>query len=327
MSEDRQHDPAGGARPLAGIVGGAGYTGQELVGLLGAHGGVELAFATSRSLAGSSLPGLGIDFVNPGEAPAGDVDFLFLCVPHGEAARWVARHTGGPRIIDLTDDHRPGSGGEADAVYGLAERYPVEIAAAKLIANPGCYPTGVLLALLPLADAGLIDTGRLTVVSAASGVTGAGRTPKTHLLFAEVAEDYRAYGEGNRHRHLKEMRALLPGITLLFQPHLLPVARGILETIILPVADGADAAAVRRAWHGAYRASRAVAVLGDGLPGLSRVVRTDRLVLGVTDVADAGARVVTVVAALDNLGKGAAGQAVQNMNLMCGWEADRGIRC
>lgn len=327
MSKQHQRDLAAGSRPTVGIIGGAGYTGQELVGLLGAHGGVELAFATSRSLAGESLPDLEIGFVAPDDAPAGDVDFLFLCVPHGEAARWVARHAGGPRIIDLTDDHRPGSGREADAVYGLAERYPAEIAGAKLIANPGCYPTGVLLALLPLADAGLIDTGRLTVVNAASGVTGAGRTPKTYLLFAEVAEDYRAYGEGNRHRHLKEMRALLPGITLAFQPHLLPVARGILETIVLPVAEGADGAGVRRAWRGAYRGSRVVEVLDDGLPGLSRVVRTDRLVLGVTDVADAGPRVVTVVAALDNLGKGAAGQAVQNMNLMCGWQADRGIRC
>ncbi|MDE0248783.1 MAG: Asd/ArgC dimerization domain-containing protein, partial [Gammaproteobacteria bacterium] len=324
MSEEHQHDLTGDSRPTVGIVGGAGYTGQELVGLLGAHGGVELAFATSRSLAGESLPGLGIGFVDPGDAPAGDVDFLFLCVPHGEAARWVARYAGGPRIIDLTDDHRPGSGREADAVYGLAERYPAEIAGAKLVANPGCYPTGVLLALLPLADAGLIDTGRLTVVNAASGVTGAGRTPKTYLLFAEVAEDYRAYGEGNRHRHMKELRALLPGIKLLFQPHLLPVARGILETIVLPVADSADGAEVRRAWREAYRNSRVVEVLDDGLPGLSRVVRTDRLVLGVTDVSDAGQRVVTVVGGRGNQGKGAAGPALPNKNLMWGGGGGRG---
>ena len=158
-------------------------------------------------------------------------------------------------------------------------------------------------------------------------MTGAGRTPKTHLLYAEVAEDYRAYGEGNRHRHLKEMRALLPGTPLLFQPHLLPVSRGILETIILPVADGTGAADVRRSWQETYRESRVVDVLDEGLPALSRVTRTDRLALGVTDVDSPAPNVVTVVAALDNLGKGAAGQAVQNMNLMCGWETDRGIRC
>ncbi len=327
MTEDGQHDLSRDARLTAGVIGGAGYTGQEVVSLLLGHPGVELAFATSRSMAGEALPGLDITFVDPEGVPAGDVDLLFLCVPHGAAARWVARYPTGPRIIDLTADHRPGSGREGGAVYGLAERNPREIAGARLIANPGCYPTGVLSALLPLADAGLIDTERLTIVSAASGVTGAGRTPKTHLLYAEVAEDYRAYGEGNRHRHLKEMRALLPRTPLLFQPHLLPVARGILETIILPVAVGADAAEVRRSWQETYRGSRVVEVLDEGLPALSRVTRTDRLALGVTDVDSPAPNVVTIVAALDNLGKGAAGQAVQNMNLMCGWETDRGIRC
>lgn len=327
MPEESQHEFFRESRLTAGVIGGAGYTGQEVVRLLLGHGGVELAFATSRSMAGESLPGLATTFVAPEAAPAGDVDLLFLCVPHGEAAGWVARYPTGPKIIDLTADHRPGSGREGCAVYGLAERSPGEIAAARLIANPGCYPTGVLSALLPLADAGLIDTDRLTVVNAASGVTGAGRTPKTHILFAEVAEDYRAYGEGNRHRHLHEMRALLPGIPLLFQPHLLPVSRGILETIIVPVADGADGAEVRGAWREAYRQSRVIEVLGEGLPPLSRVVRTDRLALGVTDVEAPAPSVVTVVVALDNLGKGAAGQAIQNMNLMCGWEIDRGIRC
>ena len=327
MTEENNRDLFRNARLTAGVIGGAGYTGQEVVSLLLGHPGVELAFATSRSMAGGSLPGLDMTFVDPEAAPADDVDFLFLCVPHGAAATWVARHPTGPRIIDLTADHRPGSGREGGAVYGLAERSPGQIAGARLVANPGCYPTGVLSALLPLADAGLIDTKRLTVVNAASGVTGAGRTPKTHLLYAEVAGDFRAYGEGNRHRHLKEMRALLPGTPLLFQPHLLPVSRGILETIILPVTVGAGAARVRRAWEEAYRGSRVVEVLAEGLPALSRVTRTDRLALGVTDVDSPAPGVVTVVVALDNLGKGAAGQAVQNMNLMCGWDTHRGIRC
>ena len=311
----------------AGVVGAAGYTGQEVLLLLSLHEGVEVAFATSRSMAGQASPVEGVTFVDPGSISAEDVDLLFLCLPHGEAANWVNRLGDGPRIIDLTADHRPGSGREAGAVYGLAERNRDLLPEAHIVANPGCYPTGVLCALTPLTEAGIVDQERLIVVSAASGVTGAGRTPKTHLLFAEVAGDYRAYGEGNRHRHLKEMRALLPGTSLFFQPHLLPVSRGILETIVVPVGDGVDAEALRRGWKTAYQGSCAIQVLDDGLPGLSGVVGTDRLALGACDVQGVSPAVVTVVAALDNLGKGAAGQAVQNMNLMYGWDIDRGIRC
>jgi N-acetyl-gamma-glutamyl-phosphate reductase len=163
-------------------------------------------------------------------------------------------------------------------------------------------------------------------VNAASGVTGAGRAPKRELLFGEVFGDYRAYGLGNGHRHLLEMRATLPGVELLFIPHLLPVARGILETIVTPVRAGVGATEVRDAWRAAYTASPVVAVT-DGVPSLSEVVNTDLLVLGASDNQGLSAPVVTVMAALDNLGKGAAGQAMQNMNLMLGFEMERGLRC
>lgn len=314
-------------RVVAGVIGAAGYTGLEMLRVLDGHDGVEIAFASSRSLAGQPTPVAGLEFTPPEDDAASAVDVLFLCVPHGEAVPWVERHLGGPRIIDLTADHRPGSGRESGAAYGIAEHNGDEVAEAELVANPGCYPTGVIFSLLPLVQAGLVDTGRLSVVNAASGVTGAGRTPKMHLLFAEVANDYRAYGEGNRHRHLKEMRALLPGTQLLFQPHLLPVPRGILETITVPVVPGGSASAVKDAWSAAYAGSGAVVVAADGLPALSAVVGTDRLALGACDVDGVDPAVVSVVAALDNLGKGAAGQAAQNMNLMFGWDVDRGIRC
>jgi N-acetyl-gamma-glutamyl-phosphate reductase len=327
MGTKRKDRQPGSGTISAGVVGATGYTGLEVVRVLAGHGGVEVAFASSRTNAGKPSPVAGLDYLSPEEVPASDVDVVFLCLPHGASVSWVKALRGVSKVIDLTADHRPGSGREEGVVYGLAERNHKTIAGAEVVANPGCYPTGVLCSLAPLFDAGLIDAGRLTVVNAASGVTGAGRTPRTDLLFAEVSGDYRAYGEGNRHRHLKEMRALLPDASLLFQPHLLPVSRGILETITVPVREDVDAELVRDTWRGAYQGSSAIEVLAEGLPGLSRVVGSDRLSLGACDVEDVSPAVVTVVAALDNLGKGAAGQAVQNMNLLFGWDIDRGIRC
>jgi N-acetyl-gamma-glutamyl-phosphate reductase len=164
------------------------------------------------------------------------------------------------------------------------------------------------------------------VVNAASGVTGAGRTPKIDLLFGEVFGNYKAYGEGNEHRHLKEIRSLLPEASILFQPHLLPVPRGILETITVPVKEGVRAEEVRSIWKKRYEKEPAIRLLESGLPDLSQVVGTDLLALGACDVARIVPPVVTVVAAEDNLGKGAAGQAVQNLNLMVGFPKEKGLR-
>lgn len=320
-------DQGGTRRIPVGVVGATGYTGLEVLRVLAGHDGVSVRFATSRSEAGSPSGIPGLPLVTPDDAPVDEVELVFLCLPHGEAAAWMDAHGKGPRVIDLTADHRPGSGRENGFVYGLAEVHAAEVARARHVANPGCYPTGVLLGLLPLVRSGILDAGRLTVVNAASGVTGAGRTARTDLLFAEVWGNYKAYGEGNRHRHLKEIKALLPSTPILFQPHLLPTARGILETMTVPVRSGAAAADVRKAWRTAFSGAPAVEILGEGLPDLSRVVSTDRLALGAADVDGIDPKVVTVVAAFDNLGKGAAGQAVQNMNLMFGWPVDRGIRC
>jgi len=310
-----------------GVVGANGYTGREVLAVLASHPDVTVRFATSRSEAGNPSPIPGLTLRDPDDVAPEDARVLFLCVPHGEARAWVERFRGSAvKIVDLTADHRPGSGAEAGVTYGLAEVEAEAVSSASVVANPGCYPTGVLLSLLPLRDEGLIDLERPVVVNAASGVTGAGRTPRTDLLFAEVHGDFRAYGIGNGHRHLLEMRALLPDVQLLFTPHLLPVPRGILETITLPVARGVDARAVKDAWRSAYGESGAVRTL-DQAPSLSDVVSTDRLLLSAHDNVGLAEPLVTVVAALDNLGKGAAGQAVQNMNLMLGLDPLAGVRC
>jgi N-acetyl-gamma-glutamyl-phosphate reductase len=181
------HDDSDSASPTVGVVGGSGYTGRELLRLLARHPDIEVSFATSRSGAGQPSPVPGLDYSEPDVGRAREVDVVFLCLPHGTGADWVERIGDGPRIVDLTADHRPGSGREAAAVYGMAEIAADEVRDARLVANPGCYPTGVILSLLPLWEQELIDRTRLTIVSAASGVTGAGRSPRTDLLFAEVS--------------------------------------------------------------------------------------------------------------------------------------------
>jgi len=310
-----------------GVVGATGYTGQEMLRVLGGHGGVQVVFATSEREAGEPSGLAGLAFSRGDDTDLDAVDLVFLCLPHGEAAPWAERAlAAGIRVIDLTADHRPGSGREADAVYGMADLNAEAVRSARLVANPGCYPTGVTLALAPLVREELVEPGPPVIVNAASGVTGAGRTPKRDLLFAEVFGDFKAYSTGNGHRHLLEMRASLPEVPLLFQPHLLPVARGILETIYLPVAPGVDAAAVRSAWERAWGTAPTIRVLADGVPSLDDVVGTDLLALGAADNAGLPG-LVTLVAALDNLGKGAAGQALHNMNLMLGFSPERGLRC
>lgn len=314
-------------RPRVGVVGASGYTGLEVLRVLAGHPGVHPIWATSRSEAGGPTPLPGLTFSDRGHDALGEVDLVFLCLPHGAAVPWMdAARAAGVRVVDLTADHRPGSGREAGVVYGMTELHGDAVAGAEAVANPGCYPTGVILALAPLRAAGLLDEARPVSVAAASGVTGAGRSPRRDLLFAEVHGDYRAYGLGNGHRHLLEMRAELPGLQILFVPHLLPVPRGILETITLPVVEGVDGARVREVWRGAYGSSPVVDVLADGAPSLHDVVNTDRLVLSVHDNQGLRAPTLTAVVALDNLGKGAAGQAVQNMNLMLGLGAGEGLR-
>jgi N-acetyl-gamma-glutamyl-phosphate reductase len=312
----------------AAVIGATGYTGQEMLALLARHPRLRPAFVTSEAEAGRAAPGGRLRYVAAAEVPLDAVDVAFVCLPHGEAESWSLRaRAAGARVVDLSSDLRDGRHG---AVYGLTEVKRADIRGAELVANPGCYPTGVLLALVPLLTAGLLDSARTTMVNAASGVTGAGRTAKRELLFAEVAEDYRAYGVGNTHRHVPEIARGLDAaagtsVPFVFTPHLLPVRRGILETLYVPVHDGVDAAAVVAAWESAYGSEPFVEVWSDGLPSLRSTVGRNTVALGVAPVAGVDEPLLVVVASFDNLVKGAAGQALQNANLMLGLCEDEGL--
>jgi N-acetyl-gamma-glutamyl-phosphate reductase len=313
----------------AAVVGATGYTGQELLRILGNHPGIRVGMATSESEAGAPVLGTKLRY-----APAALVDFsgadvVFSCLPTGESAEWALRaRSAGARVVDLSADLREGHGG---AVYGIPELWRETIRTKPLVANPGCYPTGVLLSLAPLLSAGVVDLSRPVIIDAASGVTGAGRSAKRELLFGEVADDYRAYGAGNTHRHVPEIAAGLARLTggaaveFVFTPHLLPVRRGILETLYIPVTRGLNAAEAVRLAAAAYADEPFVDVLESGLPALRQVVGRNLLALGFSDVAGVSAPLLLCVVAFDNLLKGAAGQAVQNANLMLGHAETAGV--
>jgi N-acetyl-gamma-glutamyl-phosphate reductase len=315
------------ARVPVGVLGASGYVGQELLRLLAGHPGATVAFATAESAAGEELAGHRL--VRAADAPVQRAEIVLSALPHGVSARYVNEaRAAGRRAVDLSADFRL----SPEAIYGLTEFARPQVASADLVANPGCYPTAALLALLPLAQRGLVDASRDIVIDAASGVTGAGRTPKRELLFGEVAEDYRAYAAGNAHRHLPELKASLAregGYTgdLVFTPHLLPVKRGILETIHVPLTRALDQAAALALFQTAYAGEPCVRVLATGLPSLQDVVYRNSVALGVVPVADLRRPRLTVIAAIDNLVKGAAGQAVQNMNLMLGLPETAGLIC
>jgi N-acetyl-gamma-glutamyl-phosphate reductase len=315
-------------KPLsAAVIGASGYTGLELCALLERHPRLRPAFVTSEAEAGQPSPS-GQRYVRVEDVSLGSVDMVFSCLPHGESERWALRaREAGVRVVDLSSDLRDGRHG---AVYGLPELWREHVHGAELVANPGCYPTGVLVALSPLLAAGLVDSGRVVVVNAASGVTGAGRSAKRELLFGEVAEEFRAYGVGNTHRHVPEIARGLRAaqgseVEFVFTPHLLPVRRGILETMYVPLSAGADVAGVVAAWQDAYSAEPFVEVLPEGLPTLRRTTGRNVVALGAAAVTGVTAPLAVVTASLDNLVKGAAGQALQNANLMLGFCEHEGL--
>lgn len=313
----------------AGIIGATGYSGLEVAALLARHPRLELAFATSEAEAGRPVRGTALRYVPAAEAPLGDADVVFSCLPTGQSGVWALRALeAGASVVDLSADLRAGEG---RAVYGLPELWREDLVGARLVANPGCYPTGVLLALAPALRAGLVDASRPVVIDAASGVTGAGRSAKRELLFGEVAEDYRAYAVGNRHRHVPEIRGGLARVaggaapSCIFTPHLLPVQRGILETIYLPLREALPVSDAVGAWTEFFAGERCVEVLGTELPSLREVVGRNVVAVGFSEVEGVEAPTLLVVAALDNLVKGAAGQAVQNANLVLGFPELEGL--
>jgi N-acetyl-gamma-glutamyl-phosphate reductase len=315
-----------------GVFGATGYTGRELVRLLRRHPRARVTFTT-----GSGTGHLGHETGLEREAEA-----FFLALPHGVAASYAARLCEARPdavVLDLSGDLRlstpeayrlwygqehPAPQLLGQAVFGLSEIYRERLHGARLVSNPGCYATAALLPLVPLLHEGLIDAADI-IVDAKSGASGAGRTLREDLLFCELADDFSAYSPGRTHRHVGEIEAVLAERTglhveLTFCPHLLPVKRGLLSALYVRTTapPAALVAALRRAYDGAPF----VHVVDGGAPRLSQVVETNDCRISVHAAAPGRA---VVFSALDNLVKGAAGQAVQNLNLAMGWPEDEGL--
>jgi N-acetyl-gamma-glutamyl-phosphate reductase len=289
---------------------------------------MTLAFATANERRGerARLGGADVRFVAPDDAALADAELIFSALPHGASAAWVERARGvGARAVDLSSDFRPGHGA-VSVPYGLTEVTRNELRDANVVANPGCYPTAILMGLVPLAKRGLIAPGATITANAASGVTGAGLTARTDLLFGEVTEDYKAYAVGNSHRHLAEMRSVLAGqgadADLIFTPHLLPVARGILATITVPLT--AQLEDPLSPWREDF-ANEPFVEIDPEPPTLRDVVRRNVVRISARYVAGVRQPTLLVLSAIDNLVKGAAGQAVQNANVVLGLQETAGL--
>ncbi|MEO8192639.1 MAG: N-acetyl-gamma-glutamyl-phosphate reductase [Gemmatimonadales bacterium] len=315
-----------------GVLGASGYAGRELCLLIERHPQLDLRFAAAHGQRGQTarIGGRELTFIASEEAPLADAELVFSALPHGASLDWVARaRSVGAKVVDLSSDLRPGNGGvlqDESVPYGLTELNRELVRGANVVANPGCYPTAILLALAPLVTADLLEPGSTISVSAASGVTGAGFTPRPDLLFAEVSEDFRAYSIGNVHRHLAEMNAVLTEkgsrSDLVFTPHLLPVARGILATIVVRLSREIEQPL--QLWRDAFAGEPFIEVC-EATPSLRDVNQRNTVRISAVKAANTRAPTLIITSAIDNLTKGAAGQAVQNANLMLGLEETSGL--
>src|SRR3954470_14506159 len=335
----------GGAAPKAAarvaIAGATGYTGQELLRLLARHPAVSIAAAMSSGQAGGEsrrLPALahlwdGSIVPLSLDSLKRDAELVFLALPDAAAAELApALVDAGVRVIDLSGAFRLRDAERrarwypethrlpASLAYGLTERERASIASAQLVANPGCYPTASLLALAPLADAGLLVPGADIVVDAKSGVSGAGKTPSERTHFSEVHGSLSAYGVFN-HRHGAEIEQGV-GRTVTCTPHLLPIDRGILATIYVRVAPGTTEQQLGEVFEQAYGGATFVRLTGPSLPEIKHVAHTNFCDIGWR--VDPSGRAI-LVSVIDNLLKGASGQAVQNMNVMLGLDERAGL--
>lgn len=312
-----------------GVLGASGYAGRELCAFIAQHPRLQLAFATANAQRGEQLelPGGAVTFVATEDAPLAEAALVFSSLPHGASAQWVARaRDAGARVVDLSTDLRIGNDAAEAVPYGLTEWQREAVRGAQVVANPGCYPTSALLALLPLLEADLIAAGATVSVNSASGVTGAGLNPRIDLLFGEVTENFRAYGVGNTHRHLNEMRAAVSmtgaNCDLLFTPHLLPTARGILSTITVPLRTAIENPLTL--WRKRYANERFIEIV-EALPELRQVQRRNVARIAARHVEHVRTPTIQIFSAIDNLVKGAAGQALQNANLMLGLDEWLGL--
>ncbi len=333
-----------------GICGVTGYAGYELYRWLTRHPEVHISFTTSESSAGQRLadvyPGpLDAPLIAAAAAPYADVDLVFLCLPHGAASAEALRvRAAGTRAIDFSDDFRLHNAEDyprwfgrehhaeslLPAIYGLPELHRAALRDATLVANPGCYPTSVLLGVAPLLRAGALRDATL-IVDAKSGVSGAGRAPKQNTSFVEVNESLAPYNIGRTHRHIAEMTqqsALLaaghgPAAHIIFAPHLLPISRGMLSTIYVRVRPDLSEATIRSLYHEAYAAEPFVKLLpASQLATIAHASHTNLCAISLT-LAEPG--LLIVASAIDNLVKGASGQAIQSMNVMFGLPETTGL--
>ena len=348
------------SQPLTkvGIVGASGYTGEELVRVLARHPHVQLAAVCSRTLAGKAVAdeiprlrgivdaGLLFSASSPAECAASDVAVWFLALPHGVAAEYAQPLiAAGKRVLDLSADFRLRDLGLYKKYYGHDHPAPALAAAARyvvpelqlddtwkqapLIACPGCYPTSIQVPLVPLLRAGLVkpEPGRL-IINSYSGVSGAGKKADVGYLFCERDSSIKAYGiPGHRHiAEIEEQFGVAAGqpVVVQFNPHLAPMHRGIATTIVVP-AVGITAAQVEAVWQQAYAGRPFVSVLKSGdVPDTAHVANTNRVAMSV--VADGRTGNLIITSVIDNLLKGAGGQAVQALNLLMGWSETAGLR-
>lgn len=332
-----------------GIVGGTGYTGVELLRILAQHPQVDIKLVTSRSEAGTAIatlypnlaPRIDLSFTQPEMATLKQCDCVFFAAPNGTAMQMVPELLdAGTKVIDLAADFRikdaptwehwykqPHACPDVlqSAVYGLPEIHREKIQSAQLVANPGCYPTAVILGFLPLLESGLANNASL-IADAKSGVSGAGRGVNVPSLFSEAGENFKAYNVA-AHRHWPEIKQELQGIaagdvSLTFIPHLTPMVRGIFATLY--IADVDRSVDLGSIYQQRFAKEYFVEVLGEGvLPETKHVRGSNFCMLSVQRPNDGD--MVVVLSVIDNLVKGAAGQAVQNMNLMCGLDETLGL--
>ena len=331
-----------------GIVGGTGYTGVELLRLLAQHPGCELTAITSRQEAGQGVAELfpnlrgrvSLAFADPAKAALTDCDLVFFATPNGVAMKEARRLVdAGVRIIDIAADFRIRDVAlwekwygvkhacpelVAEAVYGLPEVNRERIREARVVANPGCYPTAVQLGFLPLVEAGIVDLDHL-IADAKSGVSGAGRRAEVHTLLAEASDNFKAYGvTGHRHHpEIAQGLALAAGrsVNLVFVPHLVPMIRGIHATLYAKITGNADLQAL---YEKRYAGEAFVDVMPGGSHPDTRSVRGANFCRIAVHRPEGGDTAI-VLAVIDNLVKGASGQAVQNMNIMFGLPETMGL--
>lgn len=324
------------------ILGASGYTGAELLRLLQNHPNFEIAALTGETQAGKEMaavyPHLRArklpKLVKHTEVDFSQIDFVFCCLPHGTTQQIIASLPAHVKIVDLSADFRLFDAAsyaewyghehqatelQKSAVYGLTEHAREAVKAARLVANPGCYPTSILLPMLPLVEAKLVDEKSISANSL-SGISGAGRGAKQEMLFTELDGGVSAYGIG-KHRHVAEIEQELAKVSgaqnkISFTPHLVPLSRGMLSTIHATLTNGATADSVRALLQKRYADEPFVTVLNEGAPSSHQVRGTNQCFISVH--AGRLPSELIIVSIIDNLVKGASGQALQNANLMIG---------